>query len=144
MQFEKPDFVELLPIIAHQFKAKVSNRHFEINPQYGNGYCWAEKLPSGITLLVSETCLKDSLTVDRLECDDHFFTLQFNEESVDEANAPAKGRRDTMEYESFVKLSHTSIPESFVFPSGKRQRSVKFFFSPKHLINLVGKPVFDE
>ena len=144
MQFEKPDFVELLPILAHQFKAKVTNRHFEINSQQGNGYAWAEKIPSGITVLVSDTCLKDSLTVERLECDDHYFTLQFNEETVDEAIAPVKGRRETVEYESFVKLSHTSIPETFLFPASKRQRSVKFFFTPKHLINLVGKSVFDE
>src|SRR3954451_14378846 len=109
MQFEKPDFVELLPILAHQFKAKVTNRHFEINSQQGNGYAWAEKIPSGITVLVSDTCLKDSLTVERLECDDHYFTLQFNEETVDEAIAPVKGRRETVEYESFVKLSQTSI-----------------------------------
>src|SRR3954453_6825047 len=105
MQFEKPDFVELLPILAHQFKAKVANRHFEINSQYGNGYSWAERLPTGITVLVSETCLKDSLTVDRLECDDHYFTLQFNEESSDESIVPVKGRREIVEYESFVKLS---------------------------------------
>jgi len=144
MQFEKPDFVELFHLLAHQFKAKVASRHFEVQPQHGSGYCWAEKLPSGITVLVSETYLRDSLTVERLECQDHFFTLQFNEEVADETEVPVKRRRDVLEFESFVKLSHTLTPETFVFPANKRLRSVKFFFTKNHLANLVGKPVFEE
>lgn len=144
MHLEKPDFVELLHLLAHNFKSKVTNCQFAVNAQYGKGYCWAEKLPSGITILVSDTCLKENLVIERPEGDEHYFTLQFNEEAADETELPVKSKRNAAEFESFVKLSHTLIPETFVFPSTKRLRSVKFFFSKEHLSNLVGKQAIEE
>lgn len=144
MQLEKPDFIELLQLLANNFKTKVTNNHFTINPPFGKGYCWAEKLPSGITVLVSDTCLKESVTIDRPEGDQHYFTLQFNEEAADESDGSTKSHRNAAEFESFVKLSHTLIPETFVFPSTKRLRSVKFFFNKEHLSTLVGKQAFEE
>jgi AraC-like DNA-binding protein len=143
MLLEKPDFVELLHSLAHCFKGRVINNQITVHPQFGRGYCWAETLPSGITILVTDTCLKECLTVDRLEGDDHYFILQFNEEVADEADV-TKSRRRTEEFESSVKLSHTLVSETFVFPSTKRLRSVKFFFNKEHLSTLVGKQAFEE
>jgi AraC-like DNA-binding protein len=144
MQLEKPDFVELLHLLADNFKTKVTNNHVSLNPQFGKGYCWAEKLPSGITILVTDTCLKESFAVERPEGDEHYFTLQFHEEAEDETEVIVKSRRRTEEFESFVKLSHTLVSETFVFPSTKRLRSVKFFFTKDHLSNMLGKQVFEE
>lgn len=144
MQLEKPDFVELLQLLAHNFKTRVTDNHITVNSQFGKGYYWAEKLPSGITILVSDTSLKENVTVERPEGDEHYFTLQFNEEGADETELPVKSKRNADEFESFVKLSHTLIPETFVFPSRKRLRSVKFFFNKEHLSTLVGKQAFEE
>lgn len=144
MQFEKPDFVELLHLLGHNFKSRVTDNQLTVNSAFGKGYCWAEKLPSGITVLVSDTCLKECLTVDRPEGEEHYFTLQFNEEAADETDVTVKSKRNAAEFESFVKLSHTLIPETFVFPSTKRLRSVKFFFNKEHLSTLVGKQAFEE
>jgi AraC-like DNA-binding protein len=144
MQLEKPDFVELLHVMAPNFKAKVINNFITVSPQLGKGYCWAETLPSGITILVSDTCLKEAITIDRLEGEDCHFTLQFNEEAADEDDMSIKSRRNTADFESFVKLSHTLVPEMFTFPSTKRLRSVKFFFNKNHLSTLIGKLAFEE
>lgn len=144
MQLEKHDFVELLHLLAGKFKARVTNLNFAVNAQFGKGYYWAEKLPSGISILVSDTCLKESVTVERCEGEPHYFTLQFNEEAADETDVPVKSRRNSEEFESFVKLSHTLIPETFVFPANKRLRSVKFFFNKEHLSTLVGRQAFEE
>ncbi|MGI8636578.1 MAG: helix-turn-helix domain-containing protein [Segetibacter sp.] len=144
MHLEKPDFVELLPLLASNFKSRVTNNHIAVSSSYGSGYCWAEKLPSGITILVTDTCLKESFAVERPEGDEHFFTLQFNEEVEDESILAVKPKRRTEEFESFVKLSHTLVPETFVFPSTKRLRSVKFFFNKEHLSTLLGKQIFEE
>ena len=144
MQLERPDFLELLHQLAFHLKTRVTNHAFTVNSQFGRGYFWAEKLPSGITILVSDTCLKEELIVERNESDQHYFTLQFNEEVEDETETPIKSKRNAKEYESFVKLSHTLIPDTFVFPSAKRLRSVKFFFSKEHLSTLVGKQAFEE
>lgn len=144
MQLEKPCFVELLHLLAHNFKSRATNNHIAVSSSFGKGYCWAEKLPSGISIMVSDTCLKESLTVERPEGDDHYFTLQFNEEAADETDVVVKSRRNAEEFESFVKLSHTLIPETFVFPSTKRLRSVKFFFNKEHLSTLVGKQAFEQ
>lgn len=144
MQFEKPDFVEFLNQFAEHFKTKVSNRHFLVNQSFGKGYCWAEKMPSGITVMVSDTCLHSDCFVDRLESEDHCFILQFNEEAADETEVVVKGKRNHHEFQSFVKLSHTMVPETFVFPAQKRLRSVKFFFNKSQLSSLLGKQAVDE
>lgn len=144
MQLENPDFVDLLHILGQNFKAKVVNQHFTVHSQYGRGYFWAEKLPSGITVLVSDTCLKENVIVDRPENDNYYYTLQFNEEAADETNAPVKYRRYAEEFESFVKLSHTLAPETFVFPAIKRLRSVKFFFNKAHLSTFISKQAFED
>lgn len=144
MQLEKPDFTDLLYLLASNFKAKVTNLAFKINPVYGQGYCWAEKLPSGITIIVSDTCLKESLTIERPEDNNNFFSLQFNEEAADESAVIVKNKRNDAEFESFVKLSHTVSQDTFVFPAIKRLRSVKFFFTKEHLSTLLGKQAFEE
>jgi len=144
MQLEKPDFVDLLHILANTFKAKVSNHQFAVNSSFGKGYFWAEKLPSGITILVADTCLNTPHEVERSEGGEHFFTLQFNEEAADETEALVKGRRNNHEFQSFVKLSHTLVPETFLFPSIKRLRTVKFFFTKHHLSSLIGKQAEEE
>src|SRR4051812_29040480 len=143
MQLEKPDFTDLLHIIADHFKAKVANLQFSINPALGKGYFWAAKLPSGITIIVSDTCLRENLTIERPDGGNHYFSLQFNEEVADETDVPVKGRRNDQEFQSFVKLSHTLVPETFVFPAIKRQRSVKFFFNKNHLSSLLSKQALD-
>lgn len=144
MQLERPNFVESLPLLAQAFKTKIVNNQIAVNSQFGKGYCWAEKLPSGITILVTDTVLKESVEIERPEGDEHYFTLQFNEEAEDETEATVKPKRRAEEFESFVKLSHTLIPETFVFPSTKRLRSVKFFFNKEHLSGLLGKQAFEE
>jgi AraC-like DNA-binding protein len=146
MRLEKPDFTDLLYLLADNFKARVTNLQFTINSLSGNGYFWAEKLPSGITVIVSDTCLKEDVTIECPEGKMPFFSLQFNEEAADESAATvnSKSKRNDAEFESFVKLSHTLLPETFLFPSTKRLRSVKFFFNEEHLSALLSKEAFEE
>ena len=143
MQLEKPDFTDLLHIIADVLKAKAPNLRFTVNPAFGKGYFWAAKLPTGITTIVSDTCLKEDLTIERPDVDKHYFTLQFNEEAADETDITLKSKRNNDEFQSFVKLNHTLVPETYVFPAVKRLRSVKFFFNKNHLSSLLSKDAFD-
>lgn len=143
MHLEKPDFTTLLNLLSTHFKAKVNNLQFAINPIAGKGYCWAEQLPLGITVIVSDTTLKESLTIGRPAGKDDFYTLQFNEEAADETLVTGKKKNNTQEFQSFVKLSHTSLPETYVYPAGKRLRSVKFFFTGDHLSSLLSNQAFD-
>ena len=142
MQLEKPDFTNLLHLIADEFRVKVSNLQFTVNMMQGKGYFWAAKLPSGITIIVSDTCLKENLIVERPEGDKHYFTLQFNEEAAN-TDIAVKNKRNDEEFQSFVKLSHTLVPETFIFPANKRLRSVKFFFNKNHLSSLLSNEAFD-
>ena len=144
MYLEKPDFTDLLQQLSVSFKASTDNLQFAISPVFGKGYFWAAKLPSGITIIVSDTCLKENLMVERAKIDKPYFTLQFNEEAADETDIPIKSRRNDQEFQSFVKLSQTLVPETFVFPSIKRLRSVKFFFDEEHLSSLLGKQAFEQ
>ena len=142
MQLEKPDFTDLLYLLADNFKARVSGLQFTVNPGLGKGYFYAEKLACGITVLVSDTCLKEDVTVNLYEESERVFLLQFNEEAADETEIAVKTKRTITEFHSSVKLSHAISSETFIFPAGKRLRSVKFFFSEKHLSPVLTKEVF--
>jgi AraC-like DNA-binding protein len=145
MQLEKPDFVELLKVIADSLKLKGSANHVVLPPSIGQGYIWAEKLPCGISVMVSDTVMEDCTPFNRKDFDTQFYTLQFNEEAPSEKVDPLKReRRNSQELQSHVKLTHTLVPETFLFPSRKRLRSVKFFFNREHLTNLVGKNAVEE
>lgn len=139
MQLEKPDFTDLLYLLADDCKARVINLQFSVNPVSGKGYFWAAKLPLGMTIIVSDTCLKENMIAERSEGNEQYFTLQFNEEAADETDITVKGRRNDQEFQSFVKLSQTLLPETFVFPANKRLRSVKFFFNKNHLSSLLSE-----
>lgn len=144
MENEKPDFVSLLPQFATAFKTKVFDNHFLVNGFYGKGTIWAERLPSGITILVSDTILNQEVIVERPESNDQYFILQFTEESVDETDATIKNKRRVDEYQSVVKLTQTISSELFVFPAGKRLQTVRFLFEFNHLFTLLGKEGVEE
>lgn len=138
---EKPDFLSILPFFATAFKSKVFNKRLNVNSSLGKGNIWAETLPSGITLLVSDTSINQEILIDRTETNEQFFILQFNEESETEMDLTLanKPKRRADEYQSHVKLSQTMIPETFVYPANKRLRSVRFLFNAGHLYNLLGR-----
>jgi AraC-like DNA-binding protein len=144
MQLDKPCFMELLQLCGSAVKSKVDNHHFTVNSTFGKGYGWAEQLPSGITLMVSDTALAEDLKVERSDMESHYFILQFNEEFADDSDGNIRSKRNQEDFQSFVKLSHTLVPETFIFPSNKRLRSVKFLFTRDHLSSLLGKPVVEE
>ncbi len=145
LQLEKPDFVELVQIISGSFKTKLTNKQIVLNLSLGKGYLWAEKLPCGITVMVSDTSMVNEFSILRMENEDQFYTLQFNEEAaIENAESLTQGRRNVLEFQSYVKLSHTLIPETFIFPAAKRLRSVKFFFNKSHLSLLLSKEAVEE
>jgi AraC-like DNA-binding protein len=145
MQLDKPDFVELLKVIGDSLKLKATANLIVLHPSVGQGYIWAEKLPCGITVMVSDTIMEDCTPFTRKDSDEQFYTLQFNEEAPSERAVSSKPeRRHIQELQSYVKLTHTLVPETLLFPSRKRLRSVRFFFSKAHLTNLVGKNAVEE
>jgi AraC-like DNA-binding protein len=142
MDLERPDFVEMLQMMSLNLKIRDTGKHLQLTSSCGDGYIWAEKLPCGITMMASDTITVNSYSLRRQESESQFFTLQFNEEAADE-NAVKNGRRN-IELQSYVKLSHTLVPETFVFPSDRRLRSVKFFFNKDHLSLLLGREAVEE
>ena len=134
---ETPDFVHLLPMFASAFKSKIFNKGFVVNSVFGKGNMWAESLPSGISVIVSDTSLTQEVVIERPETHEQFFILQLTEESEIELEE-TKQKRRADEYQSHVKLSHTISSEAFIFPANKRLRSVKFLFNVDHLYSLLG------
>lgn len=139
IELKKPDFTILLKLFAEGFKTKVDNGLINIPSSMGSGFVRAEQLPLGITILISDTALKQELTILNPTCDDHHFILQFNEEFEDSDNMNPKSKKSVDDFQSVVKLSHTLSNEAFVFPINKRLRSVKFYFQKDHLYSLLSK-----
>ena len=144
MQLNKPDFTELLICFADGFKIRNENAQINFPLHLGKGFCRAEKLPSGITVIISDTIFNQELSVTRPDFEDHYFILQFNEEFEDHSNTNSKVKKSIDDFQSVVKLSHTLVPETYVFPSSKRLRSVKFFFNKDQLYSLLGRAAVEK
>ncbi len=144
MQLIKPDLTALFKMFADGFRTKEENGQIVLPSQHGTGYIRAEHLPSGITVMVSDTVLKLELIVERKYLDEHFFILQFNEEFEDFDSTNPKNKKSVDDFQSVVKLSHTLVSEQFVFPSNKRLRSVKFYFHKDQLYSLLGKAAVEK
>jgi len=140
LQFEKPDFTELLLLLAEETKSRVANQQLSVNTLAGEGYAWVMKLPSGISVIVSDVCAKDDINFKRISGEDHFFSLQFTEQS----SRGNTSRRYADELQSFVKLSHTLNDDQFTFPANVRVRTVGFFFNKEHLSQLLGRTAMEE
>lgn len=137
----KNDLLSLLPDFAIALKSKVFNNTLSVNSSLGKGYVWAEILPTGMSVLVSDTTLTQDVFVNRPETKDQFFILEFTEESEIEIeqSLATKPKRRADEYQSHVKLSQTIMQDTFVYPANKRLRSVRFLFNSEHLYALLGK-----
>ena len=139
-EFEKPDFLELIALIGEATKSRPADHHLSINTSFGKGYAWGSLLPSGISVLVADSLMKQELSFKRIAGDTNYFCLQFTEQSV-EVGAHKKFSEDL---QSYVKLTHTINEEIFLLPAGVRVQTVAFFFNKDHFAAVLGKSVMDE
>ena len=124
------DFTDLVSLFANHLKLQHNGKQFNIISPVGEGYCWAEKLPGDITVLVSDTNINHPCNVGFPETDGHYYVLHFNEEIAGEVTGSGKMpvKRQT-DYHSWVKLSESAHPEDLFFSSGVRTKSVRIFFN---------------
>lgn len=94
-----------------------------------------------MTLMVSETTLKQTFSFTGLATSDQYFSLQFNEYSSEHNKSRSNYGH---EQQSVVKLSHTLTDETYTFPEGVRLQSVKIFFNKHHLAHLLGDTALQE
>jgi len=138
---KKADYIEVHQRLASELNITLTGNNFVIPESQGRGYAWAEKLPSGITLMVSETSMNENFLFSGGICSDYSFCLQFNDAQVDPHSPDRKitVNRNVNPVQTSVKISDTSKPVSFMLPAGITLRSVKLFFNRDHLIRLIRK-----
>jgi AraC-like DNA-binding protein len=146
---EKPDYVDNLSYLSTMLKGKLSKNHLSIPSAVGEGYIWAEKTPSGMSVMVTETIMKESFSFIQLPANYPYFVLQFNEitplvATTSTTTTRRLNRQDFNIVQSSVVLNDSSKPVSYSFPSNVKLRSVKFIFSGDHLKNLLGEEVTRE
>lgn len=139
-EFAKPDFFEFLPLLADACKSRLAENSLNINSSSGKGFAWTTCLPSGISVLVSDTVVQQDFTIKRLASEENFFCLQFTEQIAE----PGTSKRLAEDIQSFVKLTHTYNEDVFVFSAGIKSRTVAFFFNREHFARVLGKSVMDE
>ena len=145
LEFDKPDFNGLLDIFGDYFKRKPNDGQLAVPAQFGKGFIWAETLPCGMSVMVSDFVLTNELEIIRNEIDEQFFLLQFCEIFPDESQSKIpKSKYHQDEVHSSVKLTHTLVSETFSMPAGFIYRSVKFFFRKSNLVTLWGKDAIEE
>jgi AraC-like DNA-binding protein len=138
--FEKPDFTELLALIAERTNSRVHNNHLQLNAAAGSGFLWVQTLPSGIMVMVSDTTMKEDYMFRRLASNEHHFALHFAEQSVQ----PGFNKRLSDDLQSYVLLTHTLNEKVYSYPANIRVRNVSFFFSKDHLSHLLGRTAMEE
>ncbi len=145
---EKPDFCDNLPYLATMLKGRMVKNHLSIPSATGQGYLWSENVPSGISLMVAETTLKETFSYAQLPDANPFYVLQFNEVTpIIDATNNTKGRFNKNDFnavQSSVVLYHSSKPVTYSFPEKVRLRTVKFVYTEEHLRGLVTEAVLNE
>ncbi len=146
VDLEKPDYIELVKLLAEHFKASLNGNLLIIPPVYGQGYVWAEKLPMGMTVLVSDFTMKQEFSFDMVVSSNHYFSLQFNEYTSVASNKGNKAsyNRNALQHQSAVILTNTSALQTFVMPMDVSLQTVRFFFNKEQLGQLMGVDAMEE
>ncbi len=136
---DKADYVELHQNLAKALSGKMSGNCFAIPENAGKGFVWAEKLPWGVTMMVSETTMREDFLFTCEVRSEYAYCLQFNDAHTDVIKKDFRNR-NANPVQTSVTITDTLFPISYHFPMGTTLRSVKLFFTREHLIQLLGKP----
>ena len=145
-EFHKPDYVHFVELLAANIGVPFTNKQLQIPDHLGKGYIWAERLPMGITLMVSETTMSQEFTFTRHPSKDEYFSLQFNEYSSDISKRGTflNKNRYGLQQQSAARLSSTATSETYVLPEGVSLQTVRFFFNAEQLGHLLGPVAMTE
>ncbi len=140
-ELSKADYVEVCQSLAAELNTKAPGNSFAIPQSKGTGFVWAERLPLGITVMVSETSMNEDFIFSYEVRSDYSFCLQFSDAQVDNHSIAKKEHRNrnAILVHTSVKITDTLKPITFLLPAGITLRSVKFFFNREHLARLLGK-----
>lgn len=147
MYFERPDCVEYLHLLSQRLKVKLAGNACVLPPGVGSGFAYAEKIPCGITVLVSDTVLDQDMLFTRYPSAEQYFSLQFNEyinTNGEKAGNSLNKNKFGDQLPSAVRLTHTFQTEEYHLPKGVRLQTVRFFFNKSHLTMLLGKEAMEE
>jgi hypothetical protein len=130
LELQKPDYVEALQLLSTELKGKLSGNCLTIPPAKGKGYIWAERLPWGMTVMVSVTSMSEELVFSTNVASEYSFCLQFNDAHID-GSTPARPdhrNKHIAHVQTSVSVTDTLNPIKTVLPAGITLRSVKLFF----------------
>jgi len=145
-EFHKPDYVDFVELLAANIGVPFTNKLLQIPDRLGRGYVWAERLPMGITILVSETTMHQEFTFTRHPTTEEYFSLQFNEYSseVSKKGTLLNKNRYGLQQQSAARLSSTATCETYVLPEGVSLQTVRFFFNAEQLSHLLGPAAMND
>lgn len=142
---EKPDFLDNLQYLSTMLKGKLTKNHLSIPSSAGEGYIWAEKTPSGMSVMVTETTMKETFSYIQLPASYPYFVLQFNEITpLVENTSNTRSRLSKHDFnvvQTSVVLCDSSKAITYAFPEKVKLRSVKFIFNYDHLKSLLGNEI---
>jgi AraC-like DNA-binding protein len=148
IQLDKPDYVAMHQQLAATMKTSNKDNFFTVPQQFGTGWSWAEKLSNGMTVMASDMQLSKDFSFTHLANIEQYFCLQFNEVICDKPNLlPSKINRNGKQVimmQSYVMLSHTLSPSTYLLPATVRLRSLKFYFTKQQLLQLMDAASVDK
>jgi len=148
IQYSSSDYPDFLQTIADAVGGRVSNNFLQVPHKYGKGYGWAESLPNGVSVLVSDMLLNVDLYMNREASARQFYVLQFNESSsesdeVNNRNQQLPPNQFDMN-QQIVLLTNSFMSSKFFVPAGVQVKSIKIIFERSHLLDFISNDVFDE
>ncbi len=146
-KFEHPDYVQYVQQLADSFKVKAAANLLVLPPAVGNGFIWAETLPIGISVMAAQMVMVHEITLSQSPAAEHCYSLQFTEYSKDPSEVKLPGSKKNQpvtQLQSSVRLMHTLMPQTYVFPEGVLTQTVCFYFSKNQLNQLVGTNAVEE
>ncbi|TAE15391.1 MAG: AraC family transcriptional regulator [Bacteroidetes bacterium] len=139
--FHSSCYTEFLQQIGYMYGAPVVKNCVELPADVGEGYVWAKKLASGISLLVSNCKFHKEQIIKREPSHYPFYIFQFNEclqsISSDISFFVSKPYRSYNLQNNHVLLQHSMQAANYFIPANVRLRSVKLIVTPQVLESIL-------
>lgn len=138
--------MDVLKAIADAYKTHVHKHEVVIPTKYGQGFVKVINLSDGLSVMLSDVTLRNTLTLNRKPGRSLFYILQFNEVISD--HLPYKLADNHAEHlfhmhQNIVLLTNSQVASKFIMPAGVRIRSVKIILEKQHLLQYYGQQMVE-
>ena len=139
LEYNSYNSTNILHAFAAMFGVRANDNYLIIPKNLGDGFMQAFNFNSGISVLVSDMCVKEELEIKRnQQAASQYFILLFNEHSDKSHESNEKSSYEKFDLRKKIVRLSTSLTSSVsILPANFNIRSVFIIFNKQSLLNFI-------